>query len=48
MIPTVMTFDAECRNEGKTAASFCHQVTALVPDMLCNFYLVKNHKIAKN
>jgi hypothetical protein len=34
-------------NEGKSAASFCHQVAALVPAMLCNFYLVKNHKIAE-
>ncbi len=29
-------------------ASFCCQVAAWVPDMFCNFYLVKNHKIAKN
>ena len=35
-------------NEGISAASFCHQVAALVPDMVCNFYLVKNHKIANN
>ncbi len=35
-------------NEGKSAASFCHQVAALVPDKFCNFYLVKNHKIANN
>jgi hypothetical protein len=35
-------------NEGKSAASFCHQVAALVPDMFCNFYLVKIHKIANN
>ncbi len=35
-------------NEGKSAASFYHQVTALVPDMFCNFYLMKNHKIANN
>ncbi len=34
--------------EGEKAASFCHQVTALVRDMFCNFYLVKNHKIANN
>jgi hypothetical protein len=27
---------------------FCHQVAALIPDMVCNFYLVKSHKIAKN
>jgi hypothetical protein len=30
------------------AASFCHQVATLVPDMFSNFYLVKNHKIANN
>jgi hypothetical protein len=35
-------------NEGKSAASFCHQVAALVPDMFCNFYLVKSHKISNN
>ncbi len=36
------------RNEGVSAASFFHQVAALVPDIFCNFYLVKNHKIANN
>jgi hypothetical protein len=35
-------------NEVKSAVSFCCQVTAWFPDMLCNFYLVKNHKFAKN
>jgi len=35
-------------NEGKSAASFCRQVAALVPDMFCNFYLVKNHKTVNN
>jgi hypothetical protein len=35
-------------NEGTSAASFCHQVAALVPDMFWNFYLVKNDKIANN
>jgi hypothetical protein len=35
-------------NEGKSAASFCHQVAAWAPDIFCNFYLLKNHKIAKN
>ncbi len=35
-------------NEGLSAASFCHQVAALVPDMFCKFHLVKNHKIANN
>jgi len=33
---------------GLSAASFCHQVAALVPDMFWNFYLVKNNKIANN
>ncbi len=33
-------------NEGKSAASFCHQVAAWFPDMFCNLYFVKNHKIA--
>jgi hypothetical protein len=35
-------------NEGKSAASFCRQVAAWVPEMFCNFYLAKNHKIAEN
>ncbi len=35
-------------NVWKSAASFCHQVAALASDMLCDFYLVKNHKIANN
>jgi hypothetical protein len=35
-------------NEEISAAFFCHQVAALVPDMFCNFYLVKIHKIANN
>jgi hypothetical protein len=35
-------------NEGITAAKVCRQVAALVPDMFCNFYLVKNHRIANN
>jgi hypothetical protein len=33
---------------GKSVASFCCQVAALVRDMFCNFYLVKNHKIANS
>ncbi len=32
----------------KSTASFCHQVAAWVSDMFCNFYFVKNHKIANN
>jgi hypothetical protein len=35
-------------NEGKSTASFCHQVAVWFPDMFCYFYLVKDHKIAKN
>jgi hypothetical protein len=35
-------------NEGESAASFCHQLAALFPDMFRNFYLVKNHKIVDN
>jgi hypothetical protein len=34
--------------EGISAASFCCLVAALVPDMRCNLYLVKYHKIANN
>ncbi len=33
-------------NEGKSSASFCRQVAALVPAMFCNFYIVKTHNIA--
>jgi len=35
-------------NEGISAASFCCQVATLVQDIFYNFYIVKNHKIAKN
>jgi hypothetical protein len=35
-------------NEGESAASFCHQVAALSLNVFCNFYFVKNHKIAKS
>jgi hypothetical protein len=35
-------------NEVKSAASSCHQVAAWDPAMFCDFYLVKNYKIAKN
>jgi hypothetical protein len=34
--------------EGISAASFCRQVAALIPDMFYNFCLSKNHKIANN
>jgi hypothetical protein len=34
--------------EGKSAASWCRQVAASVPGMFCNFYVVKNQKIANN
>jgi hypothetical protein len=33
---------------GESAASFCRKEAAWVPDMFCNFYLVKNNKIANN
>jgi hypothetical protein len=35
-------------NEGISAASFCRQVAALVPDMFFYFYVMKHHKIANN
>jgi hypothetical protein len=35
-------------NQDKSAARFCHQVAAWVPDIFCNFYMVKSHKIAYN
>jgi hypothetical protein len=35
-------------NEGKSAASFFHQVAEWFPDMFRHFYIVKNHKIAKS
>jgi hypothetical protein len=31
-----------------SAARFCCQVAAWVPDMFCNFYLVKSHNIVHN
>jgi len=34
-------------NEGKSPVSFFHEVAAWFPDMICIFYFVKNHKIAK-
>jgi hypothetical protein len=37
----------EVSMRGKSAASFCRPMAACVPDMFCNFYLVKNNKIAK-
>jgi hypothetical protein len=43
----VKAFIEICTNEGKSAAIFCRQVAAWIPDMFCNFYSVKNHKIAK-
>jgi len=36
-------------HEGNSVASYCHKLAAaLVPDMFCNFYLMKSHKIANN
>jgi hypothetical protein len=36
------------KNKEKLVAIFCHQVAAWLPDLFCKFYLVKNHKVAKN
>ncbi len=48
-VSKLLSFYIDCNsNEGMSAASFCCQVAALVPDMFCNFYLVKIHKIANN
>ncbi len=44
----LMDFSENAFNEVKSAASFCHQVAAWVTDMFCNFYFVKNYKIAYN
>jgi hypothetical protein len=38
----------DCFCDGKSAASYCCQVAALVPDMFCYFCVVKNHKIVNN
>jgi hypothetical protein len=35
-------------NVDKSAAIFCWQVAAWVPDMFHNFYFAKSHKIANN
>ena len=35
-------------NEEKSAASFCRSMTARLLHMFCNFYFVKNHKMAKD
>jgi hypothetical protein len=35
-------------NQDKSAVRFCHQVSAWIPDMICNFCSVKSHKIANN
>jgi len=35
-------------NWDKAAAIFCRQVAEWVPDMFCNFYLLKNHQIAND
>ena len=40
--------DKRSHNQDKSAARLCHHATAGVPDMFCNFYLVKSHKIANN
>jgi hypothetical protein len=40
--------DLSFLNEQKSAASFCFQVAAWMPDMFCNFYIIKYQKIAKH
>jgi hypothetical protein len=40
--------EAPALNKNKSAASFCCQVAAWIPDMFCDFYLVKNQKIVTN
>jgi hypothetical protein len=35
-------------NKGESAASFCCQMATWFQDLLCNFYFMENHKIAKN
>jgi hypothetical protein len=35
-------------SEEKSADIFSQQAVALVPDMFCNIFLVKSHKIANN
>jgi len=35
-------------SQDKSAARFCRKVAAWVPDMYCNFSLVKSQKIANN
>jgi hypothetical protein len=35
-------------NQDKSAARFGRQLAARVPNMFCNFYLVKSHIIANN
>jgi hypothetical protein len=35
-------------NKGKSAASLCRMVVMRFPDMLCEFYFVKNCKIINN
>jgi hypothetical protein len=43
-----LTISSQVFYQDKSAASFCHQMAAWVPDMFSHFCLVKNHKIANN
>ncbi len=47
-LPGKPLYHGNTMTKGKSPASFSHQVAEWFPDMFCNFYLVKNHKIAKN
>jgi hypothetical protein len=45
LIKFLAAVEAPALNKNKSAASFCRQVAAWIPDMFCDFYLVKNKKI---
>ncbi len=38
----------KCNIRLNPTATFCRQVATWAPDMFCNFYFLKNHKIANN
>jgi hypothetical protein len=44
----IFELDKHLPNQDESATRLCRQVAAWVPDMVCNFYFVKSHKIANN
>jgi hypothetical protein len=44
----LLRVSAVVTNWDKSASVVCHDVAAGVSKMFCNFYSVKNHKIANN